>query len=168
MFQAQLDHAVLFRTFGPELRLFLARYVGSPAVAEDLVQDLFLAIWDRRATVRVRGSMRTYLFTAARNRALNHIKRERIADRFRHDLIDRLDERDPSVPGETDLLAAFELQRVLSTLPPRCRRIFALNQWRGMSYNQIALAFGLSVKTVEVEMGRALKELRAWQHDNVA
>ena len=82
---------MLFRTFGPELRLFLARYVGSPAVAEDLVQDLFLAIWDRRDTVRVRGSVRTYLFAAARNRALNHLKRERIADNFRLGLTGRLD-----------------------------------------------------------------------------
>lgn len=168
MLQAQLDHTALFRTFAPELRGFLARYVGSPAIAEDLVQDLFLAIWDRRTTVRVRGSVRTYLFAAARNRALNHLKHERIAHRFRRRRIAAGDERDPSAPGEADLLAALELQRVLQTLPPRRRRIFVLNRCRGLSYTRIASTLGLSVKTVEVEMGRALRDLRAWRHDNVA
>jgi RNA polymerase sigma-70 factor, ECF subfamily len=150
-------HEALFRTFAPSLSAFLARYVGSQAVAEDLVQDLFLAIWADRERLRVAGSVRTYLFTAARNRALNYLKRERLAGRFRAEWMDTAD---PSAPGESDLLTALAIQRALDALPPRRRRIFALRRIADLSHTQIATRLGISVKTVEVQMGRAIKSLK--------
>jgi RNA polymerase sigma-70 factor, ECF subfamily len=166
--QAQLDHDLLFRALAPELRMYLARYVGSDAVAEDLVQDLFLAMWARRATMRIEGSMRAYLFTAARNRALNHLKHERIVDRFRLALIEQLEESDPSTPGEADILATLEIQRAIETLPPRFRQMFTMSRIQDMSYRQIAMSLRLSIKTVEAQMGRARKALRAHQPAFVA
>ncbi|MGI8484677.1 MAG: RNA polymerase sigma-70 factor [Thermomicrobiales bacterium] len=154
-------HEALFRSFAPALYSFLLRYVGSRAIAEDLVQDLFLAIWDHHATMRIEGSVRTYLFTAARNRALNYLKHERVAERFRSILLEKSDESDPSAPGESDFLAALEMQDAIEKLPPRCQLIFTMSRQQDMSYNQIATALGISVKTVEVQMGRALRSLRA-------
>jgi RNA polymerase sigma-70 factor, ECF subfamily len=156
-----LAHEALFRMFAPGLYAFLTRYVQSTAVAEDIVQDLFLAIWDHRAQLSIDGSVRTYLFTAARNRALNYLKHERIADRFRVTVMDRTDGADPSAPGESDFLAAMEVQSAIDQLPPRCRLIFTMSRQQDMTYNQIADVLGISVKTVEVQMGRALKSLRA-------
>jgi RNA polymerase sigma-70 factor (ECF subfamily) len=154
-------HEALFRTFAPGLNAFLTRYVQCPAIAEDLVQDLFLAIWDNRARMCIDGSIRTYLFAAARNRALNHLKHERVVDRFRTALLEWGDPSDPSAPGESDFLATLEIQKAIDRLPGRCRLIFTMSRQDDMTYGQIASALGISIKTVEVQMGRALRKLRA-------
>jgi RNA polymerase sigma-70 factor, ECF subfamily len=160
------DYDALFRAFAPGLAAFLARYVGSPATAEDLVQDLFCALWADRARTRIDGSMRTYLFTAARNRALNHLRHQRVADRYQRAVGQSWEWSDPSAPGEATLLARVEAQRAIAALPPRCRRIFSLCREQHLSHRQIATLLGISVKTVEVQMGRALKSLRAQHRDS--
>jgi RNA polymerase sigma-70 factor (ECF subfamily) len=147
----------LFRALAPGLCALVTRYVGSRAVAEEIVQDLFLDVWTRRAELTIDRSIAAYLFTAARNRALNQAKRERRVDLT---LIERADQSDPSAPGEAELLDALELQDAIAQLPARCRLIFTLNRHQDLSYTEIAASLGLSVKTVETQMGRALKALR--------
>lgn len=159
------DEAVyetLFRTFAPGLCSFLTRYVGERAIAEELVQDVFLSLWNHRATVHITGSVQGYLFAAARNRALNYIDHERVADRFRVATLTRMSAADASVQGEAECFAALEMQDALEQLPARCRLVFSLQRNHGMSYGEVASALAISVKTVEVQMGRALKTLRAW------
>lgn len=159
------DEAVyetLFRTFAPGLCTFLTRYVGERAVAEELVQDVFLSLWDHRATVHITGSVQGYLFAAARNRALNHIEHERVVDRFRVSVLTRMTPADASLQGEAECFAALEMQDALAQLPARCRLVFNLQRNHGMTYDEVAASLAISVKTVEVQMGRALKTLRAW------
>jgi len=148
----------LFRALAPGLCALVTRYVGSRSVAEEIVQDLFLELWTHRAELTIDQSIAGYLFTAARNRALNRAKRERrIVDVT---AIERTDRPDPSSPGEAELLDALELQDAIAQLPARCRLIFTLNRHQDLSYAEIAASLGLSVKTVETQMGRALRALR--------
>lgn len=149
----------LFRAFAPGLCALAARYVGSRAVAEELVQELFLDIWTRRAHLVVDRSVASYLQTAMRHRALNHLRHER---RMVMPLPDdgRRDESDAAAPGESELLDALELQDAIEHLPARCRLIFTLSRQQDMSYAEIAASLGLSIKTVETQMGRALRSLR--------
>jgi RNA polymerase sigma-70 factor (ECF subfamily) len=159
------DEAVyetLFRTFAPGLCTFLTRYVGDRAVAEELVQDVFLSLWDHRASVHITGSVQGYLFAAARNRALNYIEHEKVVDRFRVSVLTRMTAADASFQGEAECFAALEMQDALARLPPRCRLVFDLQRNHGMTYDEVASSLAISVKTVEVQMGRALKTLRAW------
>ena len=153
----------LFRAFAPGLCALVSRYVGSPAVAEELVQDLFLALWQQRAQLSVDRSVSSYLCTAARNRALNHLRRERLAQRWRHEATppERVPVADSASPTEGELLELLELQDAIGQLPARCRLIFTLNRQQEMTYGEIAASLGLSIKTVETQMGRALKALRA-------
>jgi RNA polymerase sigma-70 factor, ECF subfamily len=150
----------LFRAFAPGLCAFVTRYVDSRAVAEEIVQDLFLTLWRRRETLAIETSVTTYLFTAARNRAVNHLRRERVARRWEGVVIGRIET--PGGSGEGELLEMLDLQDGIERLPARCRLIFTLSRQQGMTYGQIAESLGLSIKTVEVQMGRALKSLRAW------
>ena len=148
----------LFRALAPGLCALVTRYVGSRAVGEEIVQDLFLEVWTHRAELAIDRSIAGYLFTAARNRALNYAKRERrIVDLT---LIGHGDRPDPASPGEGELLDALELQDAIAQLPARCRLIFTLNRHQDLSYSEIAASLGLSIKTVETQMGRALKALR--------
>jgi RNA polymerase sigma-70 factor (ECF subfamily) len=123
---------------------------------------VFLSLWDHRASVRITGSVQAYLFTAARNRALNHIEHERVVDRFRVSVLSRMTAADVAVHGEAECFAALEMQEALAMLPPRCRLVFNLQRNQGMTYEEVAATLGISVKTVEVQMGRALRALRVW------
>jgi RNA polymerase sigma-70 factor, ECF subfamily len=150
----------LFRALAPGLVVLSARYVGSRQVAEELVQELFLDLWTQRAELRVEQALTAYLYAATRNRAINYAKRERRMVRWDAASDERPDRPDPAAPNESELLDALELQHAVETLPARCRLIFTLNRQQDMTYGEIATSLGLSIKTVETQMGRALKALR--------
>jgi RNA polymerase sigma-70 factor (family 1) len=144
-----------------ELCEYVLRYVGSAEAAEDLVQDLFLHLWDTRGprdTVRL---SRPYLYVAARNRALKYLRHRRVASAW----IDRLGaEEAPVADTPEDLCLRRELddavQRALADLPPRGRRIFLLRRRDQLSYQEIAARVGVSLGTVKSQMWRATVRLK--------
>jgi RNA polymerase sigma-70 factor (ECF subfamily) len=149
----------LFRQFYPALCSFVVQYVRSRAVAEELVQDLFLRLWERRESWQDAMPSRSYLYQAARNRAFDHIKRQRVAERESLELVEETDP--PAAEAELDaqdLRAA--LDRAIEQLPPRTREVFVLSKGHGLTYPQIAEALTISVKTVEAQMTRAFRILR--------
>lgn len=155
---AQFD--ALFLAHHARLCQLAYRMIGSRAVAEDIVQELFLAIWSRRAGADLDDPV-PYLYTAVRNRAISHLRRERwrmttLATRALELWRDRPDE-DRGDAG--DLAAAVD--RAIQELPPRRRQIFTLHREQHLSYAEIARTLEISIKTVETQMGRALKALRA-------
>jgi len=136
------------------------RIVGERAVAEELAQDVMLELWKRHATLTVDESLRAYLVRAARNRALNHLRHERMkvrtAPRAAGDTVTL-----PDAPGnlvEEELDAA--VREAVRALPERCREVFELSRGQGLRYAEIAAVLGISVKTVEAQMGKALRVLR--------
>jgi RNA polymerase sigma-70 factor (ECF subfamily) len=154
---------VLFRTFAPGLCAFVASYVGTREVAEEIVQDLFFAIWRRHELLTVESSLSNYLYGGARNRAFDWLKRERTARHHREGVIGAIDEHDTAALDESAMIAMLDLQDAIDRLPPRCKLIFTLSRQQGMSYAEIAASLGLSVKTVEAQIGRALRVIRASQ-----
>jgi RNA polymerase sigma-70 factor (ECF subfamily) len=149
----------IFREHFDGLAGFAYRLTRSRAIAEELVQDLFLEIWLRRDRLVITETLRTYLFRAARNRAFNHLRRNKLERLWRL--------RQPQLPeaevveneDSTDELAAA-IRVAIASLPDRCREIFLLSREQNMTYAEIAKVLGLSIKTVETQMGRALKALR--------
>ncbi len=149
-----------FRTFLPGLVVYLSRFVTTREAAEDIVQDLFLALWRTRETLEVRETVTTYLYAAARHRALDVLKHERVVQRWAER--NAPSEVSPAPSPEratmlTELAAA--LDEAVATLPARGRTIFRLSR-EGLTYREIAASLGLSVKTVETHMHRALTALR--------
>jgi RNA polymerase sigma-70 factor (ECF subfamily) len=155
----------MFRAYKNDLGAFVESYVRSRAVAEELIQELFLSIWEQRYSWRIATPLNTYLFRAARNRAISHLRHERVEARFRERLL-RDDPADAVVPLPLadEVLAARDLEdaieQAVRRLPARCEEIFRLNRYHHLSYAEVADVLGLSVKTVEVQMGRALAALR--------
>lgn len=151
----------IYRTVAPALCVFARRYVQSEAVAEDLVHDLFLAVWQQRATLEVRGSLSTYLHTAARNRALNHLKHERIVARWEEAPHPGSDELQPTIEeGLAEAELSMAVQQAVARLPERPRLVFTMSRHQRLSHQQIADSLGVSIKTVETHMGRALRLMR--------
>jgi RNA polymerase sigma-70 factor (ECF subfamily) len=151
----------LFEAFHAPLCAFAYRYVGSSDVAEEIVQEVFLFIWEQRETGNVRDSAKNYLFTSVRNAAVNLLRHERVVHRHEAETV-AFSAR--SVPSADRALTAAELtaavRRAVERLPERCRLIFTLHREQGLTYTEIASVLELSPKTVEVQMGRALKALR--------
>jgi RNA polymerase sigma-70 factor (ECF subfamily) len=147
----------LFRALAPGLCAIGARYVDSRSVAEEIVQDLFLDLWRRRDQLTIEDGLTGYLVTAMRHRALNHLRRERRIVGWTPGVTENAAAESAS---ESELLDALELQDAIAALPARCRLIFTLSRHQDMTYREIAASLGLSVKTVETQMGRALKSLR--------
>ena len=150
----------LFRALAPGLCALVTRYVGSRPAAEELVQDLFFDLWQRREQLAPEQAIAAYLHVAAKNRALNWLRRERRITPWSAAALQYESEPDASSPSENELLDALELQDAIAQLPARCRLIFTLSRQHDMSYGDIATSLGLSIKTVETQMGRALKALR--------
>lgn len=153
----------LFRAFTPGLVALVTRYVRSRQVAEELVQELFLTLWQRRLTLDVRQGVNTYLYVAARNRAFAHLRHERVVAQHAATVVGRLD--DPASPADADLLAILDLQEAIERLPAQCKLVFRLSRQHGMANAEIATFLDLSIKTVEAHLTRALKALRGHLQD---
>ena len=129
-------------------------------VAEEIVQDVLLALWKRRATLVVEDSLRGYLFRATRNRALNHLRHAAIERKAEPELASA---EPPDAPAPATLVHEeidAALRHAVSSLPPRCREVFELSRVHGLRYAEIAATLDISVKTVEAQMGKALRTLR--------
>jgi len=150
-----------FRAWYPRLADYAFRMLDSRDAAEDVVQNLFVALWNRREGLPEGDKMAAYLHRAVRNRSLNQLRSRKTARRW----LERVDPDPVAAPVAETVLEHEELTEVLraalDTLSPRCREVFVLSRDQGLTYPAIADALGISVKTVETLMGRALKALRA-------
>ncbi len=159
--------ATVFRTWYAPLVRFAERVIGDRARAEEVVQDTLLQLWRRRTALDAAGTVQAWLFHAVRNRALNVIRHDGIvaraepkivsALRRRHDEYDRSDADIALAEAELHLA----IDAAVEALPRRCREVFILSRRDGLRQTQIAARLGISLKAVEANMTRALRELRA-------
>jgi RNA polymerase sigma-70 factor (ECF subfamily) len=151
----------LFHAYHAPLCAFAYRYLGVRDLAEDMVQEVFLFVWERRESLAVRTSIRSYLFTAVRNAALSHLRHERVVRRREADTRDRFALSVSDADAEASMADTLTAVRhAIDRLPERCRLVFTLHREQGLTYSEIAEVLHISAKTVEVQMGRALKSLR--------
>lgn len=148
----------LFRQHYRPLCAFAVQYVKDIERAEDLVQDLFFRLWLEREQVRITTSVKAYLFAAVRNRCLNAVKAGARVRSLHEDLHDAADEPGRSEDEHTERIA--RVQAAIEALPPERRKVFKLSRYEGLKYHEIAARLGISVKTVENQMGHALRTLR--------
>ena len=129
-------------------------------LAEEIAQEVMLELWRRRESLQIEQSFRAYLIRSTRNRALNHIRHQRVVAREAESAA----LESPTSPSAEDEVLGLELERAvrraIDGLPVNCREVFLLSREQGLKYAEIAVALEISVKTVEKRMGQALSELR--------
>ncbi|MCF8226919.1 MAG: RNA polymerase sigma-70 factor [Bacteroidales bacterium] len=147
---------VVFRKYYCDLCVFCNQFTGDINLSKEIVQDLFVYLWENRKKLEIKKSLRAYLYNAAKNNAIRLMRSYQdipIQD-LNRDITIEIENR-----LEYDELARF-INRELDNLPPQCRKIFLASRKDGLKYAEIAMKFGLSVKTVEAQMGKALKRFR--------
>jgi RNA polymerase sigma-70 factor (ECF subfamily) len=151
----------LFHSNYNPLRNFCKKLVQINEVAEELVSEVFFKIWTNRKRIVISSSAKSYLYTAVRNISFDHLRKER------RSLWVNIDEAaampsenfDPQKISELEELQ-IKVNKAVESLPRQCRLVFQLSRDHGMKYNEIAEVLQLSIKTIETQMGRALKSLR--------
>jgi len=151
----------IFRQYYQMLCSYAYRFVNDTDTAEEIVQELFYKLWEKRTELQITSSLKSYLFSAVHNRCLKFIEHRNVEAKYRNYYLQHGSEID-NEPQNSSNVRELQgiIERTLDSLPERCGRIFRLNRFDGLKYNEIAEKLSISVKTVEANMGKALKLLR--------
>ena len=137
------------------------KILGDVDACNDLLQEVFLVIWERREALQISGSLAAYLHRAVRNRALDVISHEQVADKYIGSIREFANQgvwtADESL-RERELLAIIEAEK--AKLPPRMREIYELNREHHLSYREIGEQLAISEKTVKKQVHNALRVIR--------
>jgi RNA polymerase sigma-70 factor (ECF subfamily) len=149
----------LFRNHYASLCGYAVKYVWELEQAEEIVQDLFYNIWNKRNDLYISSSIESYLFRAVRNACLNYLKRKKIRENYASSIQEAHNVGQVDDPVET-LELQKKIDESVDAMPPERKKIFLMSRNEGLKYKEIADQLGISVKTVEAQMGKALKFLR--------
>ncbi len=162
---AQQDEMAFERVFKEHfksLHAYACTILNDEANAEEMVQQVFFKLWDRAAHLQIAGSVTAYLYRSVYNECLNFLKHQKV--RARHQLhvayrAKQSERRANEIYTDPDLVK--RIREALESLPEQCRTIFQMSRFEDLKYREIADRLQLSVKTVENQMGKALRLMRA-------
>ena len=136
------------------------RFVKDKSTTEDIAQDVFIKFWEKRKQLKITSSVAAYLHRMGTNEAISYLRRLK---HFESEEVIEYSVPNNLVSGESEMLQS-ELQEnvteAINSLPPKCRAIFQLSRFEDLTYKEIAAKLDISVKTVENQMGKALRVLR--------
>ena len=151
----------VFKTHFKSLHAYAFTILKDEAEAEEMVQQVFFKLWERTETLSITGSVAAYLYRAVHNECLNYIKHQKVRSNHRlHVVHTTKDQTDHASKKVLTKELEAKVQSALNELPEQCRTIFQMSRFEEMKYREIADKLDISVKTVENQMGKALKLLR--------
>lgn len=152
---------IIFSKYYGIMVLYASRFMDTREDAEEITQEVFVKFWEKCETLSPDSSIKSYLYRSVHNSCLNAIKHEKVKDSYRQyaiQFMETVTENETEVDDPEDLRTRILAE--IDNLPPRCSEIFKLSRFEGLKYQEIAEHLEISVKTVEVQMGKALKVLR--------
>jgi RNA polymerase sigma-70 factor (ECF subfamily) len=151
----------VFKMYFRNLHAFAYTFTKDDDIAEEIVQNVFFRIWEKKNQLQIDDSLRAYLYRSVHNESLNHIKHLKVKTSFQLQYSDHMESSNQDASHQ---MIASELedkiQKAINELPQQCRTIFQMSRFEQLKYQQIADQLNLSIKTVENQMGKALKVLR--------
>lgn len=155
------SYETIFKKYYEGLYRFAFSYVRDGVMAEEMAQEVFLYVWEKRTQIEIQTTLKTYLYSAVKNKCLNYIRLEVPKQQSMVDVSEvMLSVMDKSRDdGDNEKLKGY-IQNKIDALPKKCRRIFIMSRNAGLTYEEIAEELNLSKKTVENQMRIALKKLR--------
>ena len=151
----------LFKLHFEPLCHFANGIINDPEASKDICQKVFIVLWEKRQSIDPDQNVKSYLFTSVKNKSLNFLRDHK---KFRSSFLDLecldipADDAHDSETRKNELIQ--EIKKSISNLPEKCRKVFEMSRFDGKKYKEIAEELGISIKTVEAHMSRAMKELR--------
>lgn len=151
----------LFKAHYKPLHAYANLILKDLDLAEEIVQNMFLKFWEKRELLKVEASVKAYLYKCIYNDSLNHIKHEKVKTKYQDFTKQTRNELSESAAAKVELGELhFNLREALNELPEQCRTIFQMSRFEELKYREIAEQLGISIKTVEKQMSKALQILR--------
>lgn len=150
----------LFKSYYRRLCSYANTLVDDPDESEEIVQQVFIHVWERRESLEINLSLQAYLFKAVRNSSLNKIKHGKVRQLYAEEVSALSSKSEPATQITFQNELQEQIHHAIESLPEQCRIIFKLSRFEELKYAEIADHLGLSIKTVENQMGKALKIMR--------
>ncbi|MBK6840665.1 MAG: RNA polymerase sigma-70 factor [Bacteroidetes bacterium] len=150
----------LFRSYYQRLCSYANTLLNDPDESEEVVQQVFIQVWERREAMEINISIQAYLFKAVRNSCLNKLKHGKVRQIYAEEVTALAGQSEPASQITLQNELQEQIHRAIESLPEQCRIIFKLSRFDELKYAEIAEHLGISIKTVENQMGKALKVMR--------
>lgn len=158
---------ILFMKYSQRLYHFSLGYLKSGVDAEDMTQEVFVQLWENRDKLDPQYSFNSYIFTITKNKILNVIRKRVYENKYLDTVSVKQILPDFTTDNQMDFKELLEIsQEAIESLPPKRKQIFKMSRNEGLTYEEIAVQLGISKKTVENQMGTALKTLRSYLTKN--
>ena len=148
----------LFRLYYSQLSRFSYNIVRDKSIAEEIAQEFFISLWEQ--TPMVTDSVKSYFFRSIYNRSLNYLEKAKTRTRNEDTFATEQDHHTESEPADEEQEMHKRVSQAVDELPDKCKEIFMLCKYEEMSYSEVSELLNISPKTVENQMGIALKKLR--------
>lgn len=148
----------IFRKYFVPLTGFANAYLNNPEQAKDMVQAVLLRLWEQRESLEIHTALKPYLYNAVRNSCLNELQKNKTQQKRLSAFLPETSEVINSRIEYAELRQ--QIHHAIAALPEECRRIFILSRFEKRRYSEIATQLGISVKTVEAQISKALRILR--------
>jgi RNA polymerase sigma-70 factor (family 1) len=158
--------SIIFNTYYTDLVLFAGTFLRDRQAAEEIVQEVFIRLWENRESVIISTSLRSFLLKSIQNKCIDTLRHLKIVDDYQS----KLQNHPLLLENDTENYVLFseledDLKKALGKLPDDISKIFLLNRFEGFSYPEIAGQLNLSVRMVEIRMGKALALLKQYLKD---
>ncbi|RED97440.1 RNA polymerase sigma factor [Marinoscillum furvescens] len=150
---------VVFRSYYAELTRFATSIVRNQTIGEEIAQEAFIYIWEKRHKIALKGSLKAYLMSSVKNKCINYIRLELPKQQATTDL-EGVSAMTTEMPEDESGALKRKIQLAIDQLPKKCKSIFVLSRYGGLTYAEIAEELEISTKTVENQMTIALRKLK--------
>ncbi|WP_010664387.1 RNA polymerase sigma-70 factor [Marinilabilia salmonicolor] len=150
----------LFDAYYQLLVTFAFRFLNDLDSSRNVVQDVFVSLYDKRESISIHTSLKAHLYQSVRNRALNVLKRDKMQREHHHRIFEEQSEGDAyeEISGVDEM--QNRIAKVVDALPPQCQKIFIMSRRDGVANGEIADQLSISKRTVETQISKALKKIR--------
>lgn len=155
-----LAYDTLFKKYYAYLCMIVYRMIQDKSAAEDVVQDVMLELWKKRESIEIKNAVKSYLHRSVRNKTLNRIRDNKMKFEGDEQLLEVPSGESSPIQMMQGEDLAQTLQKTYEKLPEKCRIVFSLVKYEGLSYKEAAEQLEISVKTVENQISKALKIFR--------
>lgn len=150
----------LFRSHYEGMCSYANTFLNDIDESEEVVQQLFVQLWEKRASLKITNSIQSYLYRAVRNTSLNKIKHGKVRQLYAEEISSMVQQSEPSSSITLQKELQEQINKAIDGLPEQCKLIFKMSRFEELKYAEIATQLGLSIKTIENQMGKALRIMR--------